>query len=130
MTTKAIVTTFVLLLALLAPLSAQDPQAAPSNQARFQERLEKMKERLALTPEQTEQVRPVIKEEMEQLKALREKHQGDQGRRGRLKMAREFRDIQSATDEKLRAILSKTQMDELKKIREETRQELRERRGK
>ena len=46
MTIKAIVSTFVLLLALLAPLSAQDPQAAPSNQARFQERLEKMKERI------------------------------------------------------------------------------------
>ena len=36
--------------------------------------------------------------------------------------------IQRATDKKLEKILSKKQMDELKKVREELRQERRERR--
>jgi hypothetical protein len=42
-------------------------------------------------------------------------------------MAREFRDVQNSPDEQLRKILSKTQMEELKEIRKESRQQLRDR---
>jgi hypothetical protein len=38
-------------------------------------------------------------------------------------MARELRDIRNSTDEKLQKILSRKQMEELKKIREELRQQ-------
>jgi len=108
-----------------APQPAPQAQSAQMEQAR--ERLQQVKDRLQLTPEQAEQVRPVFLDELQQLKALRDKHadDGDQGRRGKLKMARDMRDVQKQTDEKLQKILTKTQMEEMKKIREEWRQQLR-----
>jgi len=75
-------------------------------------------------------VRPIITEEFQKLKAIRDKHSGDSNRRGKLKMAREMRDVQSDADAKLSKVLSKTQMEELKKMREEWRQQMRERAGK
>jgi len=92
------------------------------------QRLEQIKDRLQLTPEQIEQVRPILIEELQQFRAVQQKYaEDDQNRRGRLKMARELRDVQSSADDKLKKILSKQQMDEMKKIREELRQERRER---
>lgn len=110
-----------------APAPAQDATNARAAQAR--QRLEEMQQRLQLTPEQVEQVRPILVEEMQQFKELRGRSSGsaDQNRRARLKMGRELRDIQKSTDKKLEKVLSKPQMDELKKLREEWRQQLRER---
>ncbi|MCC6861183.1 MAG: hypothetical protein IT158_21625 [Bryobacterales bacterium] len=125
MTSKALIAIFGMLLA--APAATPTQEAAGTAQA--QERLQKLKERLRLTPQQVEQVRPVFQEEFEKLRAVRDKYSGERSRRGRMRMARELRDVQQAADEKLRGILSKTQMDELKKIREETRQQFRERGG-
>lgn len=125
---------------LLVPLparAAQDPAPAPAQTpaqtqtpqaAQALERLEQLEARLSLTPEQKEQLRPVLVDELQQMKALREKSQAGGGsRRDRRKLAREFRDIQGDTDKKLRAILNESQMAEMKKIREEWRQQIRER---
>lgn len=121
-------------LAIAALLTLSRPgvgQEVTGQQAseQFQQRLQKIKERLELTPEQAEQIRPVLMEEIEQLKAVRDKYSGVQSRRRRLKMARELRDIRNSTDKKLKTILSKKQMDELKKIRAESREQFRERRN-
>lgn len=124
MTNKVLIATFGILLAALVPLPAQETGGPARGPA--QERFEKLKERLQLTPKQVEQVRPVFQEEVEKLRAVRDKYKEEQSRRGRMRMARELRDVQQATDEKLRKILSNTQMDELKKIRQEARQRLRE----
>ncbi|MGC4054107.1 MAG: hypothetical protein QM757_33905 [Paludibaculum sp.] len=110
-------------------LYAQQESVDPQKMERAQERLQQIKERLKLTPEQSEQVRPIVTEEFQQLKAIRDKHSGDSNRRGKLKMAREMRDVQSDTDKKLSKVLSKSQMDELKKMREEWRQQMRDRAG-
>jgi len=64
---------------------------------------------------------------MEKLKALRESSSGGGSRRDRLKMARELKRIQDDADDQLKKVLSKEQMNELKKIREERRQQLRDR---
>jgi hypothetical protein len=117
----------------LAAAQEQTPVPPKTGQAqadRAMERLEQFKERLKLTPEQVERVRPVLVEEAQQLKALREKA-GDSGqsRRARLKLARELRAIQDRTDDQLKKVLSKEQMNELKKIREERREQLRDRAG-
>jgi hypothetical protein len=42
-------------------------------------------------------------------------------------MAREFKRIQDDADDQLKKVLSKEQMSELKKLRDERRQQLRER---
>jgi hypothetical protein len=122
---------WIVMAAMLAPCvppAAAQPNTTEEKLDQARARLDQLKERLNLTPEQTEQVRPVVTEELQQLKILRDKYSGDQSRRSRLKMAREARDIRNAADVKLKNILTKPQMDELKKIRDEQRDEFRERR--
>ena len=118
---------FALLLTSVAP--APQDSGAQRHTLQVHERFEEVKQRLALTPEQVEQVRPVLEEEAGKLKALRARYTGgNQSRRAKVALARELRDIQTAADGRLRKILSSEQMDELKKIREERRAQLRERR--
>ncbi len=121
----------VAFIGILSAPAALSPAEAPDQPAReqAQERLQQLRERLQLTPEQVEQLRPVFQEQIRKLQAVRDKYSGQQSRRSRMRMARELRDVREATDERLRKILSKEQMDELKKIREEARQQFREKRG-
>lgn len=117
-----------LLLMLGLPGMAQQATGQDKRE-QLQQRLDEIKERLALTPEQVDQIRPVLVDELQQMKAVRDQYGDSPNRRTRLKMAREVRGIQSATDDKLKTFLSKMQMDELKKIREEMREEFRQRRN-
>jgi hypothetical protein len=105
--------------------AAQEP-SAPAVPEQARQRIEQIKERLKLTPEQVEQVRPIFADEVQKLKALREKNSGG-GRRDRRKMAREFKRIQGETDDQLKKVLSKEQMKELKALRDEWRQQMRDR---
>jgi hypothetical protein len=119
-----------------AAATLQDPTNNAGQQQqqmeRAKQRLQEVKDRLQLTPEQTDQIRPILMEEFQKLKAMRDKYgdgdgNGSQRPRTRMKMGRELKSIQSETDDKLRTILSKQQMEELKKIREEWREQMRER---
>ena len=95
-----------------------------------QQRLQEIKERLELTPEQIEKIRPLLTEEIQKLRALRERYDGDeQTLLTRLRMGRELRAVQNATDEQLKKILSEKQMEEVGKIREEGRERFLERAG-
>jgi isopropylmalate/homocitrate/citramalate synthase len=118
---------------MLAAAHEQDaapPQGAQAQAGQALERLEQLKARLKMTPEQVERVRPVLIEEAQKLKALREKADDTgESRRARRKLARELRAIQDRTDDQLKKVLSKEQMNELKKIREERREQLRDRAG-
>lgn len=127
---KTLASILALVLTAGAVHARQQPTVEPqADQAR--QRLQEMKDRLALTPEQIESLRPVLAEEMQKLQALRDKYDaGGQDRRTRLKMGRELRDIRSHAEEKMKPILSKRQMQEMKKIREERQQELKNRAGK
>jgi hypothetical protein len=118
------------LLLVAMPGVARAQSGEPSAQAeRLQEKLDAVKGRLKLTPEQSEQLRPILTEELQQLRALREKYaaDGDTSRRDKRRMAKELRDIRKDTDEKLKRILSKEQMAEMEQIRKEWRQEIRDR---
>jgi hypothetical protein len=115
------------ILILIALAAAAFAQTTPEP-AQPRARLDEIQQRLNLTPEQTEQIRPILADEMKQLRALREKSQAEQNRRARLQLARQARSIREEADEKLKKILTKPQMDELAKIRDERRDDLRERR--
>ena len=95
---------------------------------KVRQRLEAIKDRLELTPEQIEEVRPLLMEEAKKLRAVREAYDGDD-QNIRQRMARDLRGVQNATDELLQTILSQKQMEEVEKIREEGRQRIRERAG-
>ena len=113
-------------LSLVIPAFAAQDKGAPRNPEQLRERLEELKSRLELTPAQVERIRPVLREELQKLKAVRDKYdEPNRNRRRRLQMARELRDIQNAMDNQLKKILSKKQMEELKKIRQERREQIR-----
>lgn len=108
----------------------QDSATQQQRMERAQQRLQEIKDRLKLTPEQEEQVKPIVMDEFQQLKAVRDKYAGDTNRRSRLKMAREMRDVQSDTENKLAKVLNKDQMAELKEMREQWRAQARDRMNK
>jgi Spy/CpxP family protein refolding chaperone len=120
-----IILTLLLIGTLPGRAAAQEP-TAPAVPEQARQRIEQIKERLKLTPEQVEQVRPILADEVQKLKALRESNSGG-GRRDRRKMAREFKRIQGETDDQLKKVLSKEQMKELKTLRDEWRQQMRDR---
>ena len=120
------------LLLMSAPpvMAVQDTSPDMQQVEQVQQRLQEIKERLELTPEQIEKIRPLLTEEIQKLRALREKYDGDeQNLLTRLRMGRELRSVQNATDEQLKKILSKKQMDEVGKIRDEGRERFLERAG-
>jgi Spy/CpxP family protein refolding chaperone len=86
-------------------------------------RLQEMKDRLKLTPEQTEQVRPILQDEAKQLRDLRAANSGT-----RRQMTAEAKKIRSDADAKLLPLLTPEQRSELEKIRAERKQERRQNR--
>ena len=126
---RIVVGTVILALAVLAPAAAGQNAGTPGNrddQQRLQQRLEDIKRRLNLTDAQMEQIRPVLASEAEKLRAVLEKRgDGGQSRRDRRNMAKEVRAIRSDADDALKRILTKPQMAELEKVREEWRDEFR-----
>jgi len=115
-------------LVLLLLTSVQQPNERDLD--RLFERIDQVRSRLELTPQQVEQIRPILRDEFFKLRDLQDKYDDkDQNARTRLRMARELKDIQNDADDRLKKILTKKQMTELKKIREENREELRESRG-
>jgi len=97
------------------------------NQELVRQRLEEIKTRLQLPPAQVEQVRPILVDEVQQLRAVQEKYAKDQSAGYRLRMLRDLREVLNKTDEKYAKVLSKQQLEELKKIRQEWIEERRER---
>ena len=108
--------------------SAQQPNERDLD--RLFERIDQVRSRLELTPQQVEQVRPILRDELFKFLEVQDKYDGqDQNARTRLRMARELKDIQDDADDRLKKVLTKKQMSELEKIREENRKQLRESRG-
>jgi hypothetical protein len=104
---------------------AGQPERDPQQTERVLQRFEEVKDRLSLTPEQAEQVRPLLSGVLLSTKAVRDDYAVEnQTRRIRRRMARELRAIRSHADARLKLILSKAQMGELKTIHKEWRDEI------
>lgn len=106
----------------VAPTSlAQEKPAAPpaSRPAQGQrpgqaDQLKQLKEQLKLTDAQVEKLRPILKEQADKLRALRDDTSlSQQDRR------KKVQEIREATTPKINAILTKEQSDQWEKIRQE-----------
>jgi Spy/CpxP family protein refolding chaperone len=116
--------------ALLAPLPAvsqSQPEPSADRQTFREERIEDWKARLQLTDEQVAQLRPILEEQAVKLREIRVKYEGKESRRDRRRMLRELRSLQESTQKKIEPILTKPQREEWKKMRQERRDELRDR---
>jgi len=117
----------VALLALAGPATsfAQTPAAAaksPEQQA--DRRAEHLSQQLGLSPEQKAKVEPILLAQAQELQALRAKYPAG-NRQG---MGAELKAGQAKYDEQLKAVLSAEQFTKYLQLRDERRENLRERR--
>ena len=104
-------------------VAAQQPAVDP---AAIQAALQEARARLQLTPDQEAQLKPLIQERNEALKAIRDKHAGDDSRRARRAMFREAKPVVENYQARVRTILNDAQYDEWEKMRAEARERLKE----
>jgi len=112
----ALVVTFAF--ALPAAAFRKGPKKSP------EEILAHMTDRLELSDEQAEQIRPIIEDQVTKRRELFERYH-EQGRKSRGQMRSEMQTLIEETDKQLEPILSDQQMAELKKMREERPQRMR-----
>jgi hypothetical protein len=109
---------------LVSALPAQtDRQDRPDQAAA---RIEQLQQRLNMTPEQVERARPVLEHEAQQMReVLRDFDRNSASMRDKRKVARQLKSIRENADKHLKGILTPAQMDTLKRIREERREQMR-----
>ena len=107
---------FILLLIILTLIQAMPAMAFREKPCQDPEQIiATMQERLNLTDEQVEQIRPIVYEQSENRRELFEKYRS-QGRQGRSAMREEMQEMRSETDARLAEILSDQQLQEYQKI--------------
>lgn len=117
---KILIGVLAISLGTTVPASAEHPQRDPQRAERVQQRIQEVENRLALTSDQAERVRPVLADMLEIRRAVQDDYASrDQGRNSRRRMARELRAIQLHADAWLERFLSSAQLDELRTIRRE-----------
>lgn len=123
---------FALLLGFMQPGIAQSESADARREA-MELRVEELKQRLALTPEQEAQLAPLIEARNARLKELRASSGGDDSRRARMARLKQARKIQEDFNAQMAPVLTPAQQAEWEKIRQEVRatakEKMRERRS-
>jgi hypothetical protein len=118
----------ILAVALAVQLSARADwprHPDPEQRARCEQRFREVETRLALAPEQIDQVRPILIGTIEVMKAVRGDYVRAEGSPStRRRLARELRAIEAHADARLRRILTWDQMEELRTIRRQWRDEV------
>ena len=118
--------------ALFMAVFAWSPyEAVAQEYKQLQAQREAMIERLQLTEAQVKKVEPILDANLESKFLLLEKYGFGSGqkpelsRREKISLVKELQKIQKGAEQSLEAILSKEQMAEYKKIRDENRQKMR-----
>ena len=123
-------------LAVLAVTLANGPAVASDREGdaeRLQQRVEAFKDRLKLTPEQTERLEPIFLESLAARRDILAKYgvSGDErpelSMRQKISLARELRAARNASDAEIGEHLTAEQRAELKKIQDEWRDRFRNR---
>lgn len=120
----------IVALAVLVAAPSSAAEAEPSKEQRQQAaelKIEELKERLKLTPEQEQRLAPLVQDRNAKLKALRERSGDAPSRRERRAMLKEARGIQENFIEQVEPVLTKEQLKEWEAIRTELRETARER---
>jgi Spy/CpxP family protein refolding chaperone len=122
--------TFVLVLCLaVVPAYAQQAASSQDRAEQARERIAQLQSRLKLTPEQVERLKPIIQQEVQELRAVRDKYASEASRRAKVSMAREMKGIQQKYEGSVAAILTPEQAREWNEIKQERKQEMKQKRG-
>lgn len=107
------------------PAYAVEPTA--EQREAIQVKIEELRARLALTPEQEEKIAPLVRERNEKLQALRGKSDPNASRSEKRALLQETRGIQDDFVARVEPLLTKEQIKEWEAIRQEARKEIAER---
>ncbi|MBI3875986.1 MAG: hypothetical protein HY300_08515 [Verrucomicrobia bacterium] len=102
-----------------------EPKAPERGKAAPGDRLKELAEQLNLTDEQKEKLKPIVQEEVEKLKALRE-----DATLSRQDKVAKFREIQEGAQAKIKAILTPEQQEKMDKLREKAKENFKKRKEK
>src|SRR5687768_8737612 len=80
--------------AVLTPEQLGEWQKIKEQRVARAEHLAQIQSRLKLTPDQTDALQPILQQEMDELRTVREKHSSDTSRRGKRNMLREMKSVQ------------------------------------
>lgn len=130
MSWNSVVYPVIVAFAVLVAAPSSAAEAEPSKEQRQQAaelKIEELKERLKLTPEQEQRLAPLVQDRNAKLKALRERSGDAPSRRERRAMLKEARGIQENFIEQVEPVLTKEQLKEWEAIRTELRETARER---
>lgn len=117
----------VLLLGASHAAFAQSTASDGARREAVELRVEELKERLDLTPDQESRLAPIVDARNAKLRELRSNTGGDTSRRARLAALKEARKIQADFSAQIAPILTKEQQAEWAEIREEARAAAKER---
>lgn len=115
----------ILIVALMAPVLMAD-EGTDDRAAQVQQKIDELKTRLNLTPEQTAKLEPIVKSEVGEMKAIRGQYGQDLSRRDKRKMLKAMQDVQKKYQPQIQAVLTPEQQSEWKKIKEEEKKQLKE----
>jgi hypothetical protein len=116
-----------LLFALVALTGLAITPVADAREQTTETKIQELRDRLALTPEQEQKIAPLLEARNQKLRDLRAKYGDDASRREKLGMMREAKAIQKDFDAQLEPILTKDQMKQWQQSRDEARAAARER---
>ena len=102
------------------------PQAPQVDPAALQGAVEEAKARLNLTPAQEAQLKPLMQERNQALKAIRDRYAGEDSRRARRAMFKEAEPVVENYQARVRTILDDAQYAEWEKMRAEARERLKQ----
>jgi hypothetical protein len=114
-------------LALTAFAVTPAAELTEDQQQALETKVQELRERLALTPEQEQKITPLLEARNQKLRELRAKYGDNPSLRDKRAMLREGKAIQEGFDAQLRPILTTEQMSEWQKVRDEMRANARER---
>jgi hypothetical protein len=131
--TRSLAALLVAALMSTASSQARDRPLSEEQRAQIEQRLGEIRARLELTPEQAEQLQPILRESFERRLALLDEHgvSRENGQRPNRRQLRALRDdlktLKAETDARVDALLDDRQMAEFEKIQKEMRDQMRER---
>ena len=94
--------------------------------ARLEKHMAMAAERLKLSEEQKQQLRPVVEEHVAKANAIRDKYPPESSRKQKRQMFEEMRAVREDYDGKVRAVLTEEQRQEWEKMRSERHDRMRE----
>ena len=115
--------------AFLAPLAMLlVPLAAFGQEARQKpgKKLQEFQRRMSLTPEQTGQIRPILRDQAAKVREIRAKFQSDRSRRGRRNLQPELRRVRQDARQRIEPLLTPDQKADWAKLRAERRERRRQ----